>query len=158
MGDGMEQVLNPLPGIPADQFLPHKGRMKLLDTLLRFQAEDKMGDVLVRLNADAPYFVKGIFQSHWLIEMMAQAGAVVSQKLRGAGEQDEPPIGFLISIGSFERLDSRPLVPTAVLRIRAQFDLDLDPVGHCIGSVFTDEDTLIAQSEMTFLSSNSGAI
>src|SRR6478752_6242008 len=101
MGDGMDQLLNPISGTALNRYLPHRGRMKLIDSLTFFQRLDKTGEVLVHLSADAPYFVGQVFQSHWLIELMAQAGAIVSQVLRVGDEDVEAPFGFLISIRNF---------------------------------------------------------
>lgn len=158
MGDGMDKVLTHAAGASIDRLIPHKGRMKLVDSLIAFQRDEKTGDVRVQLSADAPYFVGQVFQSHWLIELMAQAGAVISQLLRIGVKDDEPPLGFLIAIRNFTWLDMRPLVPGTILRIQAHFDVDLDPVGNCISKIFTEDDALIAQSEMTFLSNEAGAV
>jgi len=154
----MDQILKHPLGTAVDRFIPHQGRMKLVDSLISFQREEKSGDVRVQLMANGPYFVGQEFQNHWLIEIMAQAGAVISQVLRMGDKDGEPPFGFLIAIRNFTWLDMRPLPPGTVLRVRAHFVVDLDPVGNCVSQVYVDDDVLIAESEMTFLSQEAGVV
>ncbi|MDR1350008.1 MAG: hypothetical protein LBJ59_04365 [Zoogloeaceae bacterium] len=84
--------------LPIEEYLPHRGRMVLLDTVL----EAKAGRIrcAVTIRPDSPFCRDGGVPAHVGVEYMAQAiGALVGWQSRCAGEPVK--IGFLVSARKF---------------------------------------------------------
>jgi predicted hotdog family 3-hydroxylacyl-ACP dehydratase len=93
VGAGGERVY-----LPIEEYLPHRGRMVLLDTVL--SAEAKSIRCAVTIRPDSPFCRNGSVAAHVGIEYMAQAvGALVGWQSRSMGKPVQ--IGFLVSARKF---------------------------------------------------------
>lgn len=151
----MDSLLESFKACDAGAYIPHQGRMRLIDSITSLDPTERAGTVSSCLREDAPYFQGKEFQQHWLIEIMAQAAAAISQILKSK-PQDGVPRGYLIAIKEFKIVAEAPLAAGSTLSSRIRFDVDLSPIGHCESSIFTSDGRLLAQSEMTFLSDETG--
>lgn len=89
----------PGPGAPAEQLLPHRGGMRLLDELMRVGAEGLAARAVVR--EDGLFVVDGRMGAWVLLEYMAQAMAMwISWNARREGKP--VPVGFLLGTRRME--------------------------------------------------------
>lgn len=135
----------------AASYVPHEGRMCLIDRIRSFDKEARGGQVSLNLREKAPYFFEGRFQSHWLIEICAQASAALSQILFREKSDKAPPPGYLISVRAFDFEDDVRLKVDDELVVDVVFDVEINPVGQSRCEV-RFEQRRIAAGEMTFYS------
>ena len=149
--DGVRKKGDPLQlPLPAAPFLPHSGPLLLIDQVVALDHEQRSGQVRTTLRAHAPYFVKGYFQVHWLVELMAQAVAALCQLLL-LNPGGEPVNGYLIAIRSFNSTPALNLKVGEILIIDCRFEVEMTSIGHCQCMIHTAEGLSCGTAELTFL-------
>ena len=139
----------PLLNWDIEPFLPHRGRMRLVDTIRQLRKEDLSGQVIATLRADGPYFSRDRFLNHWLVEFCAQASAAISHACsRKSGEPAH--YGYLVSIRQFTMMEKIALKAGDELLFDVLFETAIDPIGQSRCVVFRGDET-IAEGDMTFL-------
>ncbi|MDR2625634.1 MAG: hypothetical protein LBC37_04815 [Zoogloeaceae bacterium] len=84
--------------LPIEEYLPHRGRMVLLDRLLEAQADRALAALTIQ--ADSLFCREGQVPAHVGVEYMAQTvGALVGWQARSAGEAVKT--GFLVSARNY---------------------------------------------------------
>jgi predicted hotdog family 3-hydroxylacyl-ACP dehydratase len=84
--------------LPIEEYLPHRGRMVLLDRLLEAQSGRALATVTIR--ADSPFCREGQVPAYVGVEYMAQTiGALVGWQAKSVGEAVKT--GFLVSVRNY---------------------------------------------------------
>lgn len=128
--------------------------MMLIDQIIELEPEQIFGRASCSLAAEGPYFKRAIFQTHWLLELMAQAAAAICQILvLDAGT--EARRGYLISIRNFEG-DPRSyrLQPGTKLLLEARFEIGFDEIAQCECAARGPEGQFYGRAQMTFYREN----
>ncbi|MDR3324217.1 MAG: hypothetical protein LBS89_08455 [Zoogloeaceae bacterium] len=113
--------------LPIEEYLPHRGRMVLLDRVVEVEAGRIVCAVTIR--PQSPFFREGRVAAYVGIEYMAQAvGALVGWQSRSLGEPVKT--GFLVSTRKFvSRIDDFPLDATLSVKARENWR---DEEGLCV--------------------------
>ncbi|RYZ57983.1 MAG: hypothetical protein EOP07_08315 [Proteobacteria bacterium] len=134
---------------PVAELIPHRGSMHLVDNILWFETDRIRGEVSAIIREGGPYFGRLGFESHWLIELSAQASAAIYRMARHS-PGDAPSNGYLISVRQFEMPSAREIVPGDELIIAIEFEMESTPLGQSRCEV-TLEGEIVGRGELTFL-------
>jgi predicted hotdog family 3-hydroxylacyl-ACP dehydratase len=131
--------------LPVAEYLPHEGRMVLLDRVL----EADPGRILcaVTLRPDSPFCREGEVPAYVGIEYMAQAtGALTGWNFRNHGESVR--IGFLVSTRRFtSQVDSFRVGETLLVEARESWNDDEGlSVNDC--TIYNPENVPVAQARL----------
>ncbi|MCX6129647.1 MAG: hypothetical protein NTX25_11355, partial [Proteobacteria bacterium] len=122
-------ALSPLShALDACSLIPHRGDMALVDKVLAYDSKSRRGLVQAKLQkSNRPYWAAdGQFAQHWLIEIMAQGAAAISQALRVESKK-QPDAGFLLSIRNWHLIKETHLQDGDIILIDVDFEVDMDP-------------------------------
>lgn len=138
--------------LPIEQYLPHRGAMRLLDDLL--DADDDHAVAAVRIRHDTPFLENGVLPTWVIVEYMAQT--IAAWAGFQARQRAQPvKIGFLLGTRRFDAM--RPaLTPGAHLRIEARCEFKTDAGLGMFSCTAWEEDTLIAQAQLSVFEPEDG--
>jgi predicted hotdog family 3-hydroxylacyl-ACP dehydratase len=132
--------------LPVEEYLPHRGRMVLLDRVCEAEAERIVCAVTIR--PDSPFCRKGRVAAYVGVEYMAQAiGALAGWRSRNAGEAVKT--GFLVSARKYAcKADSFPIGATLLVEARENWrDEEGLSVMDCV--IYHPEPEAVAEATLT---------
>ncbi len=137
--------------------VPHSKNMVLIDKVKSYDEDKKSITMQATLRPHRPYWTeKGEFQSHWLVEIMAQSVAAYHSIQKGA-KKAKADIGYLISIDSFENHKKLNLKAFDNLTIETKMEIDMRPIGIFLCTVHFKNEHL-ASARMKFLTETDQSI
>lgn len=153
---GAAPVDRPLPAVT--QLLPHRGAMVLIDRVL-YTDFSGSGAVEATIRPDKAYFSpNGMFASHWLIEIMAQAvGCVFTLQERGADGTGAAKVGYLVAIDDYRFLPGAPLAVGSILEIEVNLIHAFYPIGQYRAAVRA-HGVEVAQGMMKFMTDDTRSV
>ncbi|MDR2365529.1 MAG: hypothetical protein LBD68_06720 [Zoogloeaceae bacterium] len=131
--------------LPMEAYLPHRGRMALLDAVLAAQPDRIRCAAAIR--PDNPFCRNGGVPAYVGIEYMAQAiGALVGWQAREAGEPVR--VGFLVSTRKFVcQTPDFPVGATLAVEARESWR-DAEGVGVMDCAIYHPADKIIAEATL----------
>jgi predicted hotdog family 3-hydroxylacyl-ACP dehydratase len=131
--------------LPIEAYLPHRGRMVLLDRFLEAEAGRALCAVTIR--PDAPFCHAGCVPAYVGIEYMAQTvGALIGWQSRRIGQAIKT--GFLVSTRKYaSRVDSFPLGATLLVEARENWR-DEEGLGVMDCTICHPENEIIAEATL----------
>ena len=146
-----------LNGTAAMELLPHRDPMLLVDRLIEAR-EDCSAWVQATLRPDSVLFDHGTLQTHWLIEVLAQAtGVAFNASKYFAKGKEKAAVGYLLSVDYFDASGSEHCKPEDVLDIHVVLEANIFPLGKYNANAY-HRGVLVAKAKMKFLSDESGEV
>ncbi|MDR2787379.1 MAG: hypothetical protein LBD06_03275 [Candidatus Accumulibacter sp.] len=133
------------PRLPVAEYLPHRGRMVLLDEVLA--VETGCIRCAVTLRMDSPFCREGQVPAYVGVEYMAQAvGALVGWEARQQGEAVR--VGFLVSARRFtSRVDGFAAGETLTVEAREDWR-DAEGLGVMDCAIYHPENEPVAHARL----------
>lgn len=124
----------------VEDFLPHRGRMKLIDRIVHLNS-DTVETVSV-VNAQWPLFEKNHVSSIVLVELVAQtAGIYISRKKEKEITRTGNERGWVVGIKSASFFTDRMMVNT-MIRTTASFSLQIDSYMQINGHTYVEQNLI----------------